>query len=98
MLENYKELHDTAIESLTHILNSTISEYIKNENNAENFAKLKLIQLHISHAIGELLEAKSAIMELDPMEQILKEVYEKEMDNMLKAMTESFEFDDLLKE
>ena len=95
---NYNDLHQNAMNALTNILNNILSEYTNTINDNESIANLKYIQLHISHAIGELIEAKSHISELEPMELILKDAYEQEMDSMLKTMSQSIEFDDLLKE
>jgi len=98
--DNYNELHNEAIEKLQDILNNVVSEFIICSNTDEKdlhyYSKLPLIQLHISHAIGELLEAKSQICELDSTEQLLIKAYEQEMDNLLKTYNETLTFDDIL--
>lgn len=98
--DNYTNLHNAAIEKLQDILNNVVSEFLIYSNTDEKdlhyYSKLPLMQLHISHAIGELIEAKSQICELDSTEQLLIKAYEQEMDNLLSTYNKSMDYSQLL--
>jgi len=100
--ENYNELHNAAMEKVQDIFNNIVNEFIVYSNtdgkDIKYYSKLPVIQLHITHAIGELLEAKALISELDSTEEILLKAYELEMEEILKAYNEAMIYDEILNE
>ena len=85
-------------------LENFIAEEIQKKENGEEYDEhvvnhAKLAQMHASHSLGELIEAKSCITEdLTPVDRLCKAQYESEMSQAIEAIVTKNKLDDIFNE
>ena len=96
--DKFPELYDNALKALTDIVTSVITEVMNPDSQDVSKEVLTALQLHTSHAVGELIEAKSNICELTEYEKLLKETYEQEMDTIMSTYSKIVDYKDILED